>query len=214
MYYTFTGLVLFIGFAMMVREGLWNNLVNLVAIVLAGLAAFGLHQPLVVMADEASGGSLTYLLDFPILWFTFAIVVGLLRQVANLVSKHRVAFPEGVDNGAGAGVGFLAAYALAAFAMATFHAAPLGRDMMGGAMDYGDTVKETASGLADASGLTRPDVAWLRLCDAALSPTRLGRTPTGDSPIPLEGFSSAVFVQQHALHRGAYGKVDGATVKR
>lgn len=204
MYNIFVGIILFASFAMLVREGLWNNLIATLAILIAGITAFAVHQPLAVYADEQTGGGYTYLLDFPILWFTFAAVVGLLKAAAGAISKHRVVFNEKVDGNVGAVVGFVGAYLLTAFAMASFHTAPLSRDAMGGALDHGSTVKEVSQSLAEASALTRPDVAWLKLMQTVLAPERLGGA----------GFPAEIFVQQHTAHRGVFQTLDSTTVKR
>lgn len=217
MYSIFTAIVLFASFAMMVREGLWNNLISLWAILLGGIGAFGLHQPLTIYFDELTGGSYTYLLDFPVLWITFALLVGVIKQVANIISRHRVVFPGPIDNGGGAAVGFLAALAMTGFAMASFHAAPLSGDMMGGAYYYGDSLSETKQGFEGASSLTAPDVAWLRFVEMVLSPARLGQG--GDAAASIEfdklsGFSAPLFVHQHSRHRTKFASLDTTAVKR
>ena len=60
------------------------------------------------------------------------------------------------------------------------HAAPLNRDMMGGAYHYGDTIKQTGSDIDDeVERSTSPDLAWLRFADMMLGTSRL---TTGGPP--------------------------------
>lgn len=204
MYYTFVGILFFIGFAMLVQNGIWNNLISLFSIVIAGLVAYGVHQPLVVMADEYTGGSYTYLLDFPILWGVFALTVGILKQVANFLSRNRVNFADNVDNYGGAGIAALGAYSLMAFSMSTLHAAPLSYDVMGGAFEYGLKPSEAEQKLDEASGLTTPDVVWLRLTESVLSQEAFGAA----------GFSKKLFVSGHGNHRKKFGELKESIVKR
>lgn len=203
MYYTVAGIIFFASFAMTVQNGIWTNLITLVAVVLGGLAAFGVHQPLTVMVDEQSGGSFTYLLDIFVIWLIFALTTGLVKEVGALLSRYRVNFPEQADNFGGAGVGLLVAYALTGFAMATFHAAPLSYDAFGGAYEYGVTPAEAEKALAEKSPLA-PDVAWLRLTRSALSPEALGGA----------GFSPEIFVSEHGRRRQKFQSLDTTSVRR
>lgn len=204
LYYPFAAIFAFATFAMMVREGLWNNLINTIAIVLGGLTAFGLHQPLVVMLDEWLGGSYTYLLDFPVLWGLFALTAGVLKQLANMLSKVRVNFPPEVDNYGGAAVGLVAAYVMVAFGMATFHTAPLSYDLCKNMYAMGVTPTEAEKGLDEAAGLTRPDVAWLRLVESTM----------GESALGGAGFRASLWVAEHGRHRKTFESIPDTAVKR
>ncbi|MEQ8849155.1 hypothetical protein [Botrimarina sp.] len=204
LYYAFAGIIAFATFAMMVREGIWNNLINTIAIVIGGLTAFGVHQPLVVMLDERLGGSYTYLLDFPVLWGVFALVTGVLKQLANQLSDTRVSFPDEVDNYGGAAIGLLGAYAMTGFGLATFHTAPLSYDLGRNAYAMGVTASEAEQSLSDASGPLRPDVVWLGLVDYTMNPARLGEA----------GFSAPLWVAEHGRHRQAFESIQETAVKR
>lgn len=204
MYYAITGIIAFATFAMMVREGLWNNLINTIAIVIGGLTAFGLHQPLVVMLDEQLGGSYTYLLDFPVLWGVFAIVAGVLKQLANMVSDTRVNFPPEVDNYGGAGVGLIGAYAMAGFAMATFFTAPLSYDLCDNRYAMGVSPSEAEQGLEDAWSPLRPEIVWLGLVESVMAPAVLGG----------EGFRASMWVAEHGRHRKTFESIEETAVKR
>lgn len=204
MYYAIAAPVFFATLAMMVQGGIWSNLITLMSIVIGGITAFGVHQPLVVMLDEQTGGSYTYLIDFPVLWGTFALVTGILKLVAGQLSKTRVNFPDQVDNFGGAAIAALAAYVMMCFTMSTFHAAPLGYDALSSAYEYGVSPDEARRNIDDKFAPMSPPIAWLRLCDSVLSPEAFGGA----------GFDSAIFVSQHGKHRKTYQAIDSAVVKR
>ncbi|TWT96966.1 Colicin V production protein [Botrimarina colliarenosi] len=204
MFYTIAGIVFFATLAMMVQHGVWSNLISLIAIVIGGITAFGVHQPLTILIDEKTGGSYTYLLDFFVLWLTFAIVTGVLKEIAARLSKNRVNFPEQVDNFGGAAIGAFTAYVMVCFAMATFHAAPLGYDLFGSAYEFGVSPDEAKKNIDDKFAPMAPTVAWLRLCESVLSPDALGGA----------GFSPEIFVSQHGKHRQTNQAMDTGIVKR
>ncbi|QDT70244.1 Colicin V production protein [Planctomycetes bacterium MalM25] len=201
MYYIFFGIIVFATFAMTVQHGVWSNLITLIAVLLGGITAFGVHQPLTVMADEATGGSYTYLLDFPILWGMFALTAGLVKEFAQMLSRNRVNFPDQLDGLLGAGIGLVTALILGGFAMATFHCAPFAYDQMGGAFEHGDKVAEVKSSLESSSS---PDVFWLSAVDTALNPSALGAA----------GFRSDLWVHQHGQHRKTFQNMQESIVKR
>jgi len=144
MFWAVFGIVFFATFAMMVTEGMWNNLINLISIVLAGVIAFGVYQPITVMLDERTGGSYTYLLDYVVLWFVFALAVGALKGIGGFVSQKKVRFLDPVDNFGGAALGLVGGLVMASFTMATLHTAPFGKDWFT-ELDYGKTYAEVTS---------------------------------------------------------------------
>ncbi|TWT43442.1 CvpA family protein [Botrimarina hoheduenensis] len=205
MYYAIFGIVLFATLAMMVREGLWANLIALFTLLVGGLTAFGIYQPIVVMIDEATEGSYTYLLDFVVLWLVFALVVGVLKGLGGVMSPRRLRFKEPINPIGGPIVGLVAAVLVACFTMATFHAAPLGAtDFFPELQPTGTTVDAVATELDGLSVFSRPDVAWLRLAETALSPDRLGGS----------GFSPAIYVFTLGQHRDSFQKMTDVLVDR
>lgn len=214
MYYTFVGIIFFAALAMSVQNGIWSNLINLMAILIGGVTAFGAHQPLTVWIDEYTEGSYTYLWDFLALWFVFAITTGLIKEIAGRLSKNRVNFPDQIDNYGGAGIGLVVAYFTMAFAMSTFHTAPLSYDQFGGTYEYGLTVKDVRQAMDSTSGLTKPDIAWLGFAESILSDGALGRTVSGIGGASMDGFDAAVWVQQQAQHRKTFGEMYDSIVKR
>jgi uncharacterized membrane protein required for colicin V production len=209
------GIVLFATFAMMVTEGIWNNVLNLISIILAGVIAFGVYQPITVMLDERTGGSYTYLLDYVVLWFSFALSVAALKAIGGFVSKKKVRFLEPVDNFGGAALGFVGGLVMASFTMATLHAAPFGKDWFG-ELEYGKTLAEVKSTYQTAQPFTRPDVAWLGFAEMALSGARFG---SGDSTEIMGAsattdFSAPFYIYMNGKHRESFGAMQDTIVKR
>ncbi len=138
MYYVIFGLLFFAGFAMMIREGFWSNTLNVIAIMLSGIAAFGLYQPLTIMLDEKTEGSYTYLLDIVVLYAVFVISLVLLKALFGVISRNKLRFRRPIDDIGGPAMAAIGGYAAAAFVMASLHAAPLWSDIFG--LNYGATL--------------------------------------------------------------------------
>ena len=79
LYVLFLAAIFFATLAMLIREGLWSNLLTLINLVLAGLLAFDLYGPIAVWVDNLTGGQYTYALDMVCLWLTFLLFMGLMR---------------------------------------------------------------------------------------------------------------------------------------
>lgn len=198
--------VFFATLAMMVREGLWSNVITLLCIVLSGLAAFGLYQPLTVWADEHSGwfdetkeGSFTYLLDIVVLWGVYVVAMVLLRELAALLSKTRMRFKNPIDPVGGPILALLAAWVMTAFTMATLHTAPLAKDTLGGRLLHDD--------VANDSSLGAPDLWWLRFVEKVSSSEFLGADDANK-------FSANGFVTTYASHRDAFNNTDTWLIPR
>src|SRR5882757_6895500 len=171
MYLAAYAIVLFAGWAMMVREGLWSNTISLVNIFISGLVAFGFYSPLVVYLDEGlSNGQHTYWLDFAIIWGLFAISMLICRTLTGSLSKTRMRFKHPIDAVGGPLVGFFAAWVLASFTLATLHTSPMPKDAFGGKLNYTDA--------DSAFFLTTPDAAWLRFVESMSQPIALGGSST------------------------------------
>ena len=191
--------VFFATLAMMVREGLWSNTVTLICIVLSGLAAFGLYQPLTVWVDEKTDGEYTYLLDIVCLWAVYVVAMILLSALAATLSKTRMRFKNPIDPIGGPIVAVIAGWVLMSLVLASFHTAPLGKETMGGALVH------TTSDIDTTSSLSAPDLWWLRFVERAMSPDVLG---SGNE------FSAAGFVAIYADHREKFDKTEGWRASR
>jgi uncharacterized membrane protein required for colicin V production len=200
MYYAIYAIVLFAGLAMMVREGLWSNTITLINIFISGLVAFGFYSPIVVYLDEdVTSGQHTYWLDFAIIWALFSVSMLVCRTLAAQFSKTRMRFKHPIDSVGGPIVGFLAAWVLAGFTLATLHTSPMPKDAFGGKLVYSD---------ADtASPITSPDAAWLRFVATMCDPSAFGSAST--DKITAQGF-----VNIYTQHREKFDKSSAFLPKR
>ncbi len=200
MYWAIYGLVVFAGCAMMVREGLWSNALTLMNIIVSGLVAFGFYSPLVVYLDEeVTNGQHTYWLDFAIIWGLYFITMVICRVLTGAASKTRMRFKKPIDPVGGPILGFIAAWVLAAFTLATLHTSPMGKDAFSGKLVYSD--------VDSASFLTSPDAAWLRFVEKMSQPIALGSNAT-------DRFSAKAFVKIYTDRREKFDKAPGLIVKR
>jgi uncharacterized membrane protein required for colicin V production len=200
-YLIFYLIVLFAGTAMTVREGLWSNTLTLISIIVSGLVAFGFYSPLVIYLDEEmTNGQHTYWLDFAIVWALYCVTMIVVRTLFASASKTRMRFKHPIDPVGGPIVGFLAAWVLAGFTLATFHMAPMPKDAFSGKL-------VSASDVETASMFTSPDAVWLNFMKAMSDPAVLGSGGT-------DKFGAKGFVSIYAGHRKAFEGAPGLIVTR
>jgi uncharacterized membrane protein required for colicin V production len=198
-YWIIFGIVLFATVAMTVREGLWSNTLTLVNIIISGLVAFGFYAPLVVYLDETvTDGQHTYWLDFAVLWALFAVAMVVCRSLTAAFSKTRMRLKYPIDDVGGPLVGLIAAFVLASFTLATFHAAPMPKDFLGGKLAYGDA--------ESVSSVGQPDALWLKFVASVSGPEALGSGSTSRF--------SGKFVKIYADRREKFQKAPSLVVKR
>jgi uncharacterized membrane protein required for colicin V production len=193
-------IVLFAGTAMTVREGVWSNTITLVNIIISGLVAFGFYSPLVVYLDEeVTSGQHTYWLDFAIIWALFCVTMIICRALTGVMSKTKLRFKNPIDPVAGPIVGFIAAWVLATFVMATLHVSPMPKDAFSGNLSYtnGDT----------ASMITQPDAAWLKFVESMTSPDAFGAAANNQ-------IKAGSFVKIYTARREKFDKSPSFIVKR
>jgi hypothetical protein len=193
--------VLFASLAMMVREGLWSNTLTLINVLFSGLVAFGFYAPLTIMLDEQLSGKFTYLLDFLCLWVLFIVAMIICRSVTGLLSHTRMRFKYPIDDIGGPLVGLFTAWAIAGFVMATLHTSPMPKDAFSGRLTY------SADDVNSQSGLTAPDLAWLRFVQRVSTPDALG-------PGNGEPFSAAAWVKIYQDHRSKFESAPGMLAPR
>src|SRR3954449_9479863 len=200
MYWAIYGIVIFAGLAMTVREGVWSNTLTLINIIISGLVAFGFYSPIVAYLDEdATSGQHTYWIDFAIIWALYAISMIILRSLMAAASKTKLRFKNPIDTYGGPAVGFVAAWVLAAFTLATLHTSPMPKNQFGGKLVYND---------ADtASFVSSPDAAWLRFVERVNPAAALGSGST-------DNFTAKGFVKIYTDRREKFDKAEGMIVKR
>jgi uncharacterized membrane protein required for colicin V production len=205
MFWTIFGAVLFASFAMMVREGLWSNTISLINIIVSGLVAFGFYSPLTIWLDERTGGRNTYWLDFVCIWVVFIVTMVVVRAIAGAASGTRLRFKNPIDPVGGPLVGFIAAWVLTAFVMATLHMSPMPKDAFGGKLVL--TQQEINGKQLLGSALLRPDLAWLRFVEKVSTRVSLGSSET-------KPFNAWMFVGTYELHRTKFQAATGLQVER
>jgi uncharacterized membrane protein required for colicin V production len=185
----------FASWAMMVREGLWSNVISLVNILVSGLVAFACYSPLAIYLDEMLDGQYTYLLDFVCIWGLFVVTMLVCRAATGLASRTRMRFKNPIDPVGGPLVALVGAWAMAAFVMATLHTAPMPKEAFSGKLIH------DASEVDTAFALTAPDLGWLRFVERVTRSDAFGHAAGG-------GFSARAFVQIYADHREKFGKAN------
>ena len=199
MYWTVYAIVMFVGLAMTVREGLWSNAIALINITISGLVAFGFYSPLVIYLDELSDGEHTYWLDFAVIWALYAAAMVVCRAVTAAASKTRMRFKNPIDPIGGPLVGLITAWVLASFTLATLHTSPMPSDAFSGKLLHDD--------VTTASALTSPDAAWLRFVERMSRPTALGSENT-------QQFGAKGFVKIYKDRRTAFENAESLVVSR
>ena len=116
-------------------------------------------------------GQHTYWLDFAVLWALFAVAMVICRSLTAAFSKTRMRFKYPIDPVGGPLVGFIAAWVLASFTLATLHVSPMPKDILGGKLAY--------TSADSASPISQPDAAWLSLSRRSATLTHLGASSTG-----------------------------------
>ncbi len=121
------------------------------------------------------------------------------RSLTAAFSKTRMRFKHPIDPVGGPIVGFIAAWVLASFTLATLHTSPMPKDQFGGKLDYTD---------ADtASFITSPDAAWLRFVESLSQPAAMGDSST-------DRIGAKGFVKIYGDRREKFEKAPTFIVKR
>jgi hypothetical protein len=111
------------------REGLWSGLVMFLNLLVATTAATAWY-PVVATLIDGSLPSFTYLLDFLAWWGLFAIILLVMREVTDRMSRTKVKFVKQVEMVGGPLVGILAGWLMVCFAAASLHTAAVPRDLV------------------------------------------------------------------------------------
>ena len=121
------GFMFFAGVAMTVNEGLWNNTILLLCILISGCASVAAGVPVGMLIFDQIGlaADKAWYCTFAGMWAVFVVAMLLLRIVAERASKIRVRFLPLVDKIGGILMGLLVAYMLTSFATNTLLDAPI-----------------------------------------------------------------------------------------
>lgn len=119
--------VFFAGVAMTINEGLWNNTVLLLCIILGGLFAIlgGIPLGLYIMDQVDAGDEYTWHCVFAGVWGVFALSVTVMRILVEKASKVRVKFVPPLEKAAGPLMGLYVAVMFASFTAYTMERIPI-----------------------------------------------------------------------------------------
>lgn len=123
------GLFVAVTFALW-REGLWSSAIMLLNILAAATFATAWYEAAVAFLITRGMSSYEYLLDFVCIWGLFAVILLVMREVSDRVSRTKVRFRKPVEMFGGPVVAAAAAWIVVCFAAATLHTAAVPRDMI------------------------------------------------------------------------------------
>src|SRR5438093_9349486 len=135
-------------------QGLWNAAVTLVNLILAMAIATSFYEPVCTQLEKLSGDvkTYTYLLDFIVLWILFALSFGILRAIADSLSKKAVDFDFPVEVAGRSILAIVCGWVMVCFVAFSLHMAPLNSPNPLGAWN---------SPSSKTFGPTSPDRLWL-----------------------------------------------------
>jgi len=111
------------------REGLWSAAIMFLNVLLAATFATAWFETVVAFLEPRMA-SYTYLLDFIALWGLFALILLVLREVSDRVSRTRVRFRRPVEMFVTPFVAAAAAWIMVCFTAASLHTAAVPRDFI------------------------------------------------------------------------------------
>ena len=119
--------VFFASIAMCVNEGLWNNTITLISILLSGVLAILFGTPLGVLVAEKAGkgGDLLWYFVFALVWGVFALSVLIFRLLSEKFSGVRMRFMSQLDKISGPLMGIFVAIVFTSFVAYTLEHIPL-----------------------------------------------------------------------------------------
>lgn len=105
-------------------ESMWSNAVRFINVVFAALLATTFWEPTAKLLDSVMKGG-SYWWDIVALWGLFAVIVTILQEVTNRISRVNVRFLGVVNKAGGIVFACLTAAVFVSFANFTLHTAPL-----------------------------------------------------------------------------------------
>lgn len=145
-------LVWLVCIAMLWNEGMWNNCITLINVLLSALLAMNYFEPAADFLDSKMP-SYTYVVDYLAIWFVFFLSYIILRAVTDQISKTQVKFIMPVEQ-AGRIISVIAiGWIMVCLTLASMHTAPLARTAVRGGFQA-EPMSNNFLGMA-------PDRMWL-----------------------------------------------------
>ena len=117
--------------AMLWNEGMWNNCITLINVILSAMLAMNYYEPVASFLDEKQP-SYTFVFDYLSIWFVFFLSYIILRAITDSLSKHRVKFIMPIEQ-AGRVISVLAiGWVMVCLTLTSLHTAPLARTAIRG----------------------------------------------------------------------------------
>jgi hypothetical protein len=173
--------ILLVTVGLLFNQGLWSVLLALINVILAGLVAMNVFEPLAGMLGKGNTA------DFFALWLAFIGAFVLLRFVTDVLSRASVVFDPWVDRIGAIALSLVVGWVLICFTTFSLHVAPLGRTAFNGAFMETPDAKMLGVG---------PDRLWLAFIHRQ-SQAALGRGP--DHVFDPRG----EFIYKYASRRGS-----------
>lgn len=107
-------------------EGMWNNGLRFINVVLAALLATNFWEPLANLAENKIHPKFTFFWDYLALWGLFALFMVILQLATRQLSEVKVRFLRIVDQIGGSAFAVLTGYVMICFITMSIHLAPLG----------------------------------------------------------------------------------------
>ena len=109
-------------------QGLWGAAVTFVNLLLAMMIATSFFEPICTALEGVGLASFTYLLDFVVLWFLFAIAYGILRAITDSLSRTQVSFDLPIEMAGRSVLAALCGWLVVCFVAFSLQMAPLNRE--------------------------------------------------------------------------------------
>jgi uncharacterized membrane protein required for colicin V production len=169
------------------REGMWDNAIRLVNVVVAAVVATACFQ-IPAARLKSLFPSYVYLVDYLAIWSMFCIWFVILRAVTGVLSRFQVRFLKLADQIGGVVFSALVGWVMVCFTLTALHTAPLGKTFFFGAFQTGENDKMFLGFLA-------PDREWLGFVEKVT-----GGVYGGENVQPLD---PDAFIKEQADRRAA-----------
>lgn len=195
MFYVIVAVVFFATFAMCIQQGLWNNTLTAINMLLSGVIAFGCYMPLAKLAVDNGLEQFTFLVDFLVIWLLYVVAFVILHRVlCGLLSKTKMRFKNPIDTIGGPVMAAVAGLLMSGIVGASLFAAPFDEKAFGGVF------------LESRAPITNPDVLWLNVAESMMAPENLGTSKSQ--------FKMTEYQTDFAKQRAALEKEESLRVKR